>query len=240
MRKPLIIAVKKSRLIFSTLLIVVLIGSIILIENTATKNVTVSPSIGYSVVLDAGHGGIDPGSVGRTTKCKESDINLKITKKLASYLEASGIDVIFTRQSEGGLYGIYTKDYKKRDMLARKEIIADSKADMLVSIHMNSFIQGSRRGAQVFYDENNESGKNLALTIQSCFSKYLPMSDKGISIGDYYILKCATLPSVLCECGYLSNSEDEKLLVTEDYQDKVAYNIYCGIIAYIGGNYATL
>jgi len=149
-------------------------------------------------------------------------------------LESSGIDVVLTRKDENGLYGIYSKDYKIRDMKARKEIIESSSATLVVSVHMNSFVQRKYRGAQVFYDDTNELSASLALAIQNCFSADLPESNKGTSIGDYFILKCVpTIPTVLCECGYLSNAEDEKLLITEDYQNTLAYSIYKGIISYL-------
>ena len=122
-------------------------------------------------------------------------------------------------------------------MKARKEIIENSGANLLVSIHMNSFTNKSNRGAQVFYHDANPSSEILALSIQNCFQKDLPESNKGISLGDYYIIKCASsIPSVLCECGYLSNPEDEKLLTDEVYQERVAYSIYKGIVSYLNFN----
>ena len=187
-----------------------------------------------TVILDAGHGGVDPGSIGRETKITESELNLIIVKKLESLLVSSGINVVLTRKDENGLYGIYSKDYKIRDMKARKSIINETDSDLLVSIHMNSFVHSRFRGAQVFYNTGHTESEQLALSIQNCFSLDLPSSDKGIAIGDYFILKCDNrIPSVLCECGYLSNKEDEELLVSEDYQNKLSYSIYKGIIAYL-------
>ena len=188
-------------------------------------------------MLDAGHGGIDPGSIGRKTKTTESELNLIIVNKLEKLLISGGIDVIKTRKDANGLYGIYTKDYKTKDMHARKDIILSSNANMLISIHMNSFTDSANRGAQVFYTEGNKASENLALAIQNCFSKDLPESDHGISNGDYYILKCAPqIPSVLCECGYLSNADDEKLLCDPEYQERIAYSIYKGIVYYLNYN----
>lgn len=199
-----------------------------------SKTTETSPKIGYTIVLDAGHGGIDPGSIGKTTKVTESELNLIFVNKLEHLLLSSGIDVVKTRKDEHGLYGIYSRDYKIRDMQARKQIIDNSNANLVVSIHMNSFNQTSRRGAQVFYDEGNEFSSIIAMEIQNCFAKDLPESDRGISLGDYYILKCnSKIPSVLCECGYLSNADDEKLLIQNEYQDKVVYSIYKGIISYL-------
>ncbi len=236
----MILITKLKSIILSILIIGATVGSTILLNKTANATETATentPKIGITVVLDAGHGGVDPGSVGRTTKITEATLNLSIVQKLESLLISSGIDVVKTRKDENGLYGVYSKDYKIRDMKARKEIISSANACMLVSVHMNSFVHSRFRGAQVFYDDTNENSSILALSIQNCFTKDLPESNKGIAIGDYYILKCEPkIPSVLCECGYLSNPEDEKLLTNDDYQEKVAYSIYKGIVGYLNVN----
>ncbi len=197
-----------------------------------------SPSLGLTIVLDAGHGGVDPGSVGRKTKVTESELNLKITLKLSEYLKAGGFNVVLTRTNADGLYGVYSKDYKKRDMLARKEKIVEVNADLVISIHMNSFTNSAYRGAQVFYNSNNPESESIASSVQQIFASSLPESNKGISIGDYYILKCTNIPTILCECGYLSNPDDEVLLIDDAYQDKLAYSIYKGVVIYLNvGNH---
>ena len=211
-------------------LTIILLCSFCFIPNLSPSS---SPANQITIVIDPGHGGIDPGGIGITTKVKESDINLAISKILKQYLSAININVVLTRTTSDGLYGNNTKGYKKRDMLARKNIILNNKADMVVSVHMNRYIKSSMRGAQVFYNPNSKSGQALALCIQNNFSKNLPKSDKGVSIGEYYMLNCTSAPSVICECGYLSNPEDELLLTTPEYQDKVAYNIFCGIVEYL-------
>ena len=197
-----------------------------------------SPINSLTIVIDAGHGGVDPGSVGKSTKVKESELNLKISLKLADYLKAGGFNIILTRTNADGLYGPYSKDYKKRDMQARKEKIIDASADLVVSIHMNSFTSNNLRGAQVFYSTGNPESEKLATSVQQIFSLTLPESDKGSAVGDYYILKCTNIPTILCECGYLSNVEDELLLIDDMYQEKVAFAIYKGIILYLNvGNH---
>ena len=236
----MISTIRIKSIILSILIISVTIGGTFLIKKQkirAEETTKTSPSIGYTVVLDAGHGGIDPGSIGRKTKVTESELNLIIVKKLEKLLVSGGIDVIKTRKDENGLYGVYSRDYKTKDMRARRDIILASNADLMISIHMNSFIDSSNRGAQVFYTEGNTSAENLALSIQKCFLNDLPESNKGIANGEYYILKCAPqIPSVLCECGYLSNAEDEKLLIDPDYQERVAYAIYKGVVSYLNFN----
>jgi len=137
-------AIKLKSIFLSISIIVLTIGSTILIQNKKTnaqETTETTPKIGITVVLDAGHGGVDPGSVGRTSKITESKLNLLIVNKLESLLLSSGIDVIKTRKDENGLYGVYSKDYKIRDMKARKEIINNSNATLLISVHMNSFVQ---------------------------------------------------------------------------------------------------
>ena len=192
-----------------------------------------APSMNYTIVIDAGHGFPDPGSIGRISKVKEAEINLKIANMLATKLQKLGIKIVMTRSGDNGLYGLYSTNYKKRDMAKRKEVIEQTKPNMVVSIHMNSFTNSKLRGAQVFYDKSSEISRNLALSIQTFFKDELPSSDKGVSVGDYFMLKCTTAPSVICECGFLSNSEDEALLLTESYQDKVATCIYKGILNFM-------
>ena len=103
---------------------------------------------------------------------------------------------------------------------------------------MNSFTSNNLRGAQVFYSTGNPESEKLATSVQQIFSLTLPESDKGSAVGDYYILKCTNIPTILCECGYLSNVEDEQLLIDDMYQEKVAFAIYKGIILYLNvGNH---
>ena len=194
---------------------------------------TETPSIDYTIVIDPGHGGLDPGSIGYKTKVKESDINLTISKKLEAALKQAGITVIMTRKTEDGLYGLSTNNYKKRDMAKRKEIIQNTRPNMVISVHMNSYIRHNLRGAQAFYDKGSEISHKLALAVQDQFAKHLEASDKGTSIGDYYMLKCTDAPSIIAECGFLSNEEDEKLLLTPEYQDKIVSCIVAGVLSFL-------
>lgn len=214
--------------------------ALLISSSAATALVTASsvqvqdaPSIGYTIVVDPGHGGMDPGSIGKKSKVKEAEINLKISNVLVKLLRSVGITVVMTRTNENGLYGLYSANYKKRDMAKRKEIIEQTKPNMVVSVHMNSFTNTKLRGAQVFYDKHSEISRELALSIQKFFTDELPASDKGVSIGDYYMLKCTAAPSVIAECGFLSNPEDEQLLLDEKYQIKVATCIYKGIMNFL-------
>lgn len=222
-----------SILILSITFIAVIVSSFIMEAVTASSSNSDTPSIGYIVVIDAGHGGLDPGSIGYKTKVRESDINLAISKKLETELKQAGITVVMTRSTEDGLYGLSTINYKKRDMAKRKEIIENARPNMVISIHQNSYIKHNLRGAQAFYDKNSEISMNLALAVQQQFSKHLEASDKGVSIGDYYMLKCTKAPSIIAECGFLSNEQDEKLLLTSEYQDKIVACIVAGVLSFL-------
>ena len=190
-----------------------------------------SPKTRYTVVIDAGHGGIDGGSVGKSGIC-EAVINLSYAKCLKEYLVDFGFNVVMTRSTDDGLYSPFAKNKKKDDMKKRKEIIENSGTDFVVSIHMNSY-DSSSQGAEIFYGENDEPSRNLALNIQKYFSKYLKNARQEIKVGDYYILNAIKAPSVLVECGYLSNPQEEALLLTEDYKKEVCYSILLGILGYL-------
>ncbi|MEG1581749.1 MAG: N-acetylmuramoyl-L-alanine amidase [Clostridia bacterium] len=225
--------IKKSQIISIIIIIVLIISSSVVIKTVSAKETETVPSIGITIVIDAGHGGIDPGGIGIKTKVKESELNLDVAFKLAKNLKNIGINCIMTRTNSNGLYGIYTADYKKRDMQKRKEIIDKANPDMVVSVHMNRYVRSSLRGAQVFYDKKSNISKKLAESIQHYFKTSLPESTKGVSVGDYFMLKCTDSPSVIAECGFLSNEYDEALLINDAYQEKVAYAIFCGIIEYL-------
>lgn len=187
-----------------------------------------------TIVLDAGHGGIDGGVLGITTGIKESELNLAVVKKIENYIISAGMRAVLTRSSDAGLYGAATKNRKKKDMQKRKEIILDADPTLVVSIHMNNYSLQSRRGAQVFYKSGDETGKQLAQKIQNSLNQ-MPSASRSCDIlkGDYYVLNCSEYPSVLVECGFLSNPEDETLLIDEKYQDELAYTIFKGIVEYL-------
>lgn len=194
-----------------------------------------SPAYGTTIVIDAGHGGIDPGTVS-PKGFREDEINLKISKKLQTYLENEGSKVVMTRKTNEGLYDKNSKTSKKKqDMSRRREIIQKAKPDMVISIHLNQFSQSKYFGAQTFYMTNSEKGKLLARSIQDQLLRILDRGNKrDIKAADnFLILKAAESPSVLVECGFLSNPKEEELLATDEYQEEVAWAIYCGIISYL-------
>lgn len=197
---------------------------------TATDTV---PSRNYTIVIDPGHGGTDPGSIGYKTKVHESDLNLKLSLMLKEKLESAGINVVMTRSTEAGMLEGAGRAWKKKDMELRKELIKNTRPNMVISLHQNSYTNHSYRGAQVFYDKTSDISKQIADYIQEQFKSDLDKSIKATSPGDYFILKCSSAPSVIVECGFLSNAEDEKLLLDETYQSKIVDCIHKGIIKFL-------
>ncbi len=192
----------------------------------------------YTIVVDAGHGGIDPGVLGVNTKVKESHINLLIARQLRQDFENAGFNVVLTREDEGGLYGLPTQGFKQRDMRRRKEIIEQARPAAMISIHQNNFLaQPSRRGGQVFYAAGKSEGKSLAEGIQKELNA-LNEAEHSALTGDYYMLNCTDYPSVIVECGFLSNAQDESLLLTEEYRDRLADAIFRGTLAWLASRAA--
>ncbi len=197
----------------------------------STKVTSIRPANKYCVVLDAGHGGIDGGSVGESG-IFERDLNLSVTQKIKGLLNTLNIDVVETRKTQDGLYGEFAHGFKQKDMKERKKIIDSSNADLVVSIHMNYFKDSSAHGAQVFYKPGCLKSKTLAGTTQNLFQKNLFKARKEPLKGDFFILTCSEKPGILVECGYLSNREEEALLISQEYQNKLAYQIFCGIVSF--------
>lgn len=186
----------------------------------------------FTVVLDAGHGGVDPGVLGVSGE-RESDINLQIVKKLQSLFSDAGFSVVLTRKNEGGLYGLPTQGYKRRDMEKRREVIVGSKPSVVLSVHQNSFPQQpSRTGGQVFYCAGREADAALAQSIQARLNALSGKSVEALT-GDFYVLNCAQAPAVLIECGFLSNAEEEAMLKSDAYQTEVADKIFEGVLGFL-------
>ena len=222
---------KKSILIFAICFIFVLCVSLtyFMVVKTST------PLLQKVVVIDAGHGGIDNGSIGYSGSY-ESELNLSYAKTLKKYCEDFGYKVVMTRENTNGLYSAFAKNKKKDDMLKRKEIIEKARPDIVISIHMNSYSEESCHGAQVFYNKSNDLGKSLADNIQKQFVQNLYESRSSAEAGDYYMVNCTQFPSVIVECGFVSNQKEESLLLTEEYRKNVCYSILCGTMTYFSQN----
>lgn len=186
------------------------------------------------VVIDAGHGGADPGKVG-INGALEKDINLEIAEKLKMFLEQEDIEVVLTRDSDMGLYDENATNKKVQDMKRRVEIIEASNPILTVSIHQNSYHEEYVHGAQTFYYANSEQSKILAEKIQLLLIDKIDDDNTRMakSNDSYYLLKKTSTPIVIVECGFLSNSEEAQKLESDTYQEKMAWAIHLGILQYI-------
>lgn len=227
----------QKRLLSAALVMLLLASAIYIGKETLSyvggKNVKIGEK-GKCVVIDAGHGGDDPGKVG-INGAKEKDINLAIAEKVKKYLEANDIQVVMTRETDEGLYNSGTSNKKVQDMKKRIALIDETKPELAVSIHQNSYPEEYVHGAQVFYYTGSASGKELAEDIQKqLVTKVDPENKRQVKANDsYYLLKKTGIPIVIVECGFLSNSEEAKKLCEEEYQEQVAWAIHMGILQYL-------
>lgn len=200
------------------------------------EEATATPVSGKVVVLDAGHGTPDEGaqsSKGTT----EAETNLKIALKVQNLLEQSGCTVILTRSDEKAIYDLdktTLKEKKISDIRNRVKIGNESSADIFVSIHLNKIPQQQYYGWQCFYKEGNEQSNKLAKSIQENLNKSMQKENNRVAmkIDNIYIIKHVEVPTSIVECGFLSNPEEEKQLLDDNYQNRLAWGIYSGIINY--------
>ncbi len=183
-----------------------------------------------TIILDAGHGGEDGGTIGTVDgkEIYEKDLNLTITLMLRDLLEAEGFDVVLTRETDTLLYDRNT-EYKGRkkalDLAARLAIGQNTPDALFVSIHMNAFPQKKYKGLQVYYSPNHPMSATLAQTIQSKTAESLqPDNTRAIKRADsnIYLLHHIKCPAVLVECGFLSNEEECRALCQKEYQQQIA------------------
>lgn len=184
-----------------------------------------------TIALDAGHGGYDGGAVGRVSGVPEKGLNLDVAQRVQKLLQAQGADVVMTRTGDYALCDENPPIRKKlQDMQRRAEIIRLNDADLVLSIHMNEYAGRSESGPQVFYREGCPAGRLLAGAIQGAMIRGLaPEKERPALGGDYYILTLG-VPSVLVECGFLSNKEEEAKLMQEVYRQQVAEAIAQGVL----------
>lgn len=186
------------------------------------------------VVIDAGHGGDDPGKIG-INGAKEKDVNLQIAALVKQYLEANDIEAVMTRETDEGLNDATASNKKVQDMKRRIALIDETNPAVTVSIHQNSYPEEYVHGAQVFFYTGSREGQALAESIQAqLVEKVDPENKRQVKANDsYYLLKKTGIPIVIVECGFLSNSAEAEKLCTEEYQREVAWAIYMGIVRYL-------
>ena len=178
--------------------------------------VSMSSFNGYTIVVDAGHGGRDGGSIGANGTI-EKEINLRYAKELKNKLIQMGFKVEMTRKNDDGLYSEFASNKKISDLNKRIEIIKKAKPNLLISIHMNSFPTTTAKGATTYYRNKDEEGMHVADLIQKSIKNNCGARWENGKVGDYYILNETYYTAVLIECGFISNPEEEKLLNTDDY-----------------------
>ena len=205
-------------------------GTLAAVENLRSQMQEEKPL----VVIDAGHGGFDPGKVGIDGQL-EKDINLSIAMRLKEYLEASDVNVVLTRDTDTGLYQSGDSHKKVADMRRRCDIINEARPDVVVSIHQNSYHQEEINGGQVFYYKTSQNGKRLAEILQKRFDYVLGDKNRRVAKANdnYYLLLHVKEPIVIVECGFLSNRQEAKNLESDEYQDRMAWTIHMGILQYL-------
>ena len=190
----------------------------------------------YQVVIDVGHGGIDSGKVSKDG-ILEKDVNLVIAKKLKALLEQEDVSVTLTRESDTGLYQEGDSNKKVADLQNRCALIEKVDPDCTVSIHQNSFSSPEVKGAQVFYYGQSAEGEALAKLVQkSLIDRVDPENHRQAKANEsYYLLKRTVSPTVIVECGFLSNPDEAELLTSEDYQNRLVWAIHMGVMEFLNG-----
>ncbi len=190
------------------------------------------------IVVDAGHGGIDPGCVGKSG-IREKDVNLAIAKRLSAYLRQAGATAVMTREGDYDLSeegkapsGVKHKD----DLAARVELAEKYQADLFISIHANSIPLTECWGAQVFYHPKSKESKRLAGLMQKELIKTFGETDRWIKPEDFFVLRGHKCTAAIIEVGFLSNPREEKLLADPIHQNKLAWSIYAGVIRFFAGD----
>lgn len=187
-----------------------------------------------TIVIDAGHGGEDPGASEK--EIIEKDLNLDVSIKLNDFLIGAGYNTVMTRVEDKLLYNQGEENRKKYFDLRNREEIANSyENSIFISIHMNKFALSYCKGLQTFYSENHPESKKIATCIQDSVKSLQTYNKRVIKSGNetIYLLKNLKMPAVLIECGFISNPVEANLLIDDDYQKALSLSIYCGIAEYL-------
>ncbi|MEE1239831.1 MAG: N-acetylmuramoyl-L-alanine amidase [Acutalibacteraceae bacterium] len=227
---------RKIAIILSVVLCLAILSTAVA---TGYEYITTSSAVKerQAVIIDAGHGGFDGGAVAPDGTV-EKDINLKIALTLKDFLKQSGFRVIMTRESDVSTDDVETDKIatrKKSDLKNRLGLMQDNPNAIFVSIHLNKFTTSAANGSQVFYSAKSEESNTLGDCIQKSIVKLLQPENTRVNkqaTSSTYLLYNATVPAVLVECGFLSNTAELKRLKDEEYQKKMAFSIFCGIMSF--------
>ncbi len=193
-----------------------------------------------TIIIDAGHGGLDGGAVG-ADGTQEKHLNLEIAFKLKRVLEMYGFKIIMTRDSDNSIHSddaVSVRQQKISDIKNREKIIIDNPDAIFISIHQNKFQDTSVNGAQVFYSKNNTESKILAEAINNSLTLNIQPDNQKIikkTGTEIYLLYHSLIPSVMVECGFISNQTELSKLKTSDYQMRLILAITQGILIYYKG-----
>ncbi len=227
---------KKKIVCILLLILAVLLSGIMMrcVRRAEAANGFTLPITNRVIVIDAGHGGVDVGA--SDNGLSEKDINLEVAKLVREYIEEGGGEVIMSREEDVGTHDPDRESgisQKKSDLTERKKLSDEYGADAFVSVHMNKFPEEKYKGAQVFYSKSSDESKKLADSMQKSVKDTLKDNNERVAKADerdVFILKDTNCPSVIVECGFLSNPEEAKLLKDKKYQEKLAWGIYLGIV----------
>lgn len=193
---------------------------------------------GRRILIDPGHGGIDPGAIS-ASGMDEASLNLMLSKRLGDMLRAAGAEVIYTRTDQDDLSGIQGPLYRERkvnDLRARVELLRRVRPDLVVSVHGNAAVSSSWRGAQTFFGSaHREESKALAADVQHALREFTVTRRWANGQIGHMILEESTSPAITVEVGFLSNPEEARLLADPDYQRRVAFAVFLGIAGWFAG-----
>ena len=225
-----------QRIILPFLLVAAILGSIsaFFSQSATSEKETNAEAPVPTIVLDAGHGGEDGGTVSESG-ILEKELNLQIANRLCDLLTASGYSVVMTRTEDTLLYdknSDYEGKKKTQDLQARRKIAEETENAVFVSIHMNSYPDPRFSGLQVWYSPNHPSSKALANMIQEeAKNRFQPENERQTKAATsaIYLLKHLNIPAVLVECGFLSNVNEAQKLTTSEYQEQIALTVYLAL-----------
>ena len=198
---------------------------------TPRVNVNIDGDLnGRTVTLDAGHGGSDNGAIG-PSGVKEKEVTLAVALKVERILAEQGAQVIMTRRTDIDVASPYASN--TQELQARVDYAGG--ADIFISIHCNAFSTPSSNGMETFYGTSNSDSYRLAALLNEELLRYGGLNNRGVKSANFYVIKHTTCPSSLIELGFVTNYEEERLLASDDYQEKLAQAIVAAINRFFSG-----